>query len=819
MAGVRLSCFWFRTTFHRKWQAYVGLVLLLGITGGLSLFALAGARRTQSTYHRYLKAVHASTMAVDTGQYNRSTLHTIASFPEVRQSQTYVAPLVAHLANGTPIFQEDFEALASLDGRFFEQDRFVATRGRLPNPRRANEVAVNGSAAKKFGYSVGQKLTLGTYNPPDFDNPDAFTHPPAPVKTMRATVVGIGLFPNEVLQDDTDVSPLVLFTPAYTRQVLPWVQYEWQGLTLKHGDADIAALKSRYVKLLDPGAPQFFRITSTTTFHVLQAVRPLSIALGIFGGIMGLTCCLLVLQALARQLRGESDARLAVRAMGATPRGSTSAAAFGLSLVIITGVLLAVVLATVASPLMPLGKMHVVEVSPGFDFDGLVLGVGALLLVLALGAATWIIAWRTTPRRQSADSTVSRRTSKVVGLAQRVGLPATGVVGLRLAVEPGHGRTAVPVRSVMSGVAIAVLALVAALTFGSSLTALVATPRLYGWAWDATLLDGGGYGEIHADKAQSVFRGDANIAAFAGGYFGTDDLDGTSTPLLGVTPGATVHPPILKGRSVARSNETVVGSRTLSQLHKHVGDTITLGNGPDAHKLRIVGTATLPTIGIIHGEYTSLGVGAMVDTTLVPGYTTNLNTEQGGAGYVGPNVLFVKFRRGVDEKAALKKLQHEMGPIGANPGSLVLLQAQRPAEIVNATEIGSSPKLIAGALGFAALASLGLALATSVRRRRIDLGILKTLGFTRRQLAATVRWQAGATVLAGLIVGVPSGVIIGHVLWRQFAQQLDVVPQPSTPFVTIAAISVAAVIVALVAAAIPARAARRVRSARLLDSV
>ena len=819
MGRVRLPRFWFRTTFRHRWRAYVGLVLLLGITGGLSLFALAGARRTQSTYHRYLKAVNASTMAVDTGQYDQSTLETIAAFPEVRKSQTYVAPLVAHLDHGKPIFQENFEALASLDGRFFEQDRFVATQGRLPNPRRTNEVAVNAAAAKQFGYSVGQKLMLGTFNPADFNGPGAFANPPDPVKTMRATVVGIGLFPNEVLQDDTDVSPLVLFTPAYTRRVLPWVQYEWQGLTLKHGDADVAALKNRYVKLLDPGAPQFFRISSTTTFHVLQAVRPLSIALGIFGGIMGLTCFLLVLQALARQLRGEAEARLALRAMGATPRGSTSAAALGLSLVVIAGVMLAVLLATAASPLMPLGKMHVIEVAPGFDFDGLVLGAGALVLVLALGVATWIIAWRTTPRRQSADSAATRRPSKVVGVAQRIGLPATAVVGLRLAVEPGRGRTAVPVRSVMSGVAIAVLALVAAMTFGSSLTALVATPRLYGWAWDATLLDGGGYGETRVNPAKTVFARDTNVAGYAGGYFGTDDIEGISTPLLGVTPGAAVHPPILKGRPVAKRTEVVVGSRTLSQLHKRVGDSITLGSGPNAHKLRIVGTATLPTIGIIHGEYTSLGVGAMVDSTLVPGYTANLNQDQGGGGYVGPNVLFVKFRRGVDKKAALKKLQHEMGPVGSDPGSLVLLRAQRPAEIVNATEIGSSPKLIAGALGVAALASLGLALATSVRRRRFDLAVLKTLGFTRRQLAATVRWQAGATVLAGLIVGVPSGVIIGHVLWRQFAQQLDVVPQPSTPFATIAAISVAAIIVALVAAAIPARAARRVRSARLLDSV
>jgi hypothetical protein len=286
--------------------------------------------------------------------------------------------------------------------------------------------------------------------------------------------------------------------------------------------------------------------------------------------------------------------------------------------------------------------------------------------------------------------------------------------------------------------------------------------------------------------------------------------------LLGVTPRAKVHPPILDGRPVRSGHEVVLGSRTLSQLHKTIGDTITLGSGADARSLRIVGTATLPTIGIIHGQYTSLGVGAMIDMTLVPGYTTNRG--QGGGGYVGPNVWFIRFHHGVDVKRALVKLQHEARPVGSDPQSLVRLRAQRPAEIVNAAEIGSSPKLLAGALGIAALASLALALATSVRRRRIDLAVLKTLGFTRSQLAATVRWQAGSTMLVGLLVGVPAGVVVGGVMWRKFAEQLDVVPQSSTPFWTIAAISIVAMLVALVAAAIPARAARRVKPARLLRS-
>ena len=62
-----------------------------------------------------------------------------------------------------------------------------------------------------------------------------------------------------------------------------------------------------------------------------------------------------------------------------------------------------------------------------------------------------------------------------------------------------------------------------------------------------------------------------------------------------------------------------------------------------------------------------------------------------------------------------------------------------------------------------------------------DLALLKTLGFTRRQLAATVAWQATAAVAVGAIAGVPLGIVLGRCLWDRFATQISVVPDPSVP--------------------------------------
>src|SRR5207237_10664756 len=75
--------------------------------------------------------------------------------------------------------------------------------------------------------------------------------------------------------------------------------------------------------------------------------------------------------------------------------------------------------------------------------------------------------------------------SRLAARAGQGALPATAAVGIRMALEPGRGRTAVPVRSGTIGLAVALAALTAAFTFGTNLTRLVSTPSLFGWNWDA----------------------------------------------------------------------------------------------------------------------------------------------------------------------------------------------------------------------------------------------------------------------------------------------------------------------------------------------
>ena len=93
-----------------------------------------------------------------------------------------------------------------------------------------------------------------------------------------------------------------------------------------------------------------------------------------------------------------------------------------------------------------------------------------------------------------------------------------------------------------------------------------------------------------------------------------------------------------------------------------------------------------------------------------------------------------------------------------------------------------------------------LILTASVRRRRRDLALLKTLGFTRRQLAAVVGWQSTVAVAIGVIIGTPLGIVVGRFLWDGFAGEIHVVPASTAPVSTILLIALGALLVANIAA-------------------
>ena len=98
------------------------------------------------------------------------------------------------------------------------------------------------------------------------------------------------------------------------------------------------------------------------------------------------------------------------------------------------------------------------------------------------------------------------------------------------------------------------------------------------------------------------------------------------------------------------------------------------------------------------------------------------------------------------------------------------------------------------------------------------MGLLKSLGFIRRQIALSVSWQTTTVAAIGIVLGVPLGIAAGRLVWNAFASNLGVVAVPVvTPWV-VAAIAVGTLVVANLLAVGPALVASRTRAASLLKA-
>ena len=807
-----MSAIWYWTlrSLRARARAYAGVAVLLALLGGLTLASFAGARRTVSAYPRFREAGGALDVQVNSGGFEVEHPEVAGQMPGVTASATYMAFLAGPLTpEGRPDLSVTAEVAGSLDGLYFTSDRFAVTQGRLPDASRPDEVAVNEHLARAQGVGVGHRFEIGVIDPADEEAVFSETPPPL-VDRLDVTVVAIGVFPDEVVQDDTDRFPRMLFTPAFTERERAHATYAWTGVAVEGGEAGVDRFKRDYLAALPEGAPASFRETSVVKARTQQAVHPLAVALGAFGVLAAAATLLLVGQALVRLLRTDSDDLATLRALGAGPRLVSALPLPGAAAAVVAGVAGAVGVAVGLSPLAPIGPLRRVEVDPGLSFDWVALTPGAAGFAVALGAIALAAALCQAPHRRQARARMAAvRRSALVGAVSAAGPPLPAVTGMRLALEAGEGRTSVPVRAALGGAVVAVVALVASLVFGTSLRSLVEKPRLYGWDWDLTVLDEAGYGDIDVARAGALLDGDPAVDAWTGVYFQSVDLDGSDVPVIGIQPGARVIPPMLSGRPVRGPEEVVLGRATLAALGKGVGDTVALVGGEEAQQLRVVGTAVFPTVGPILGSYTSLGEGAMMIHDRIPGWDEISP---------GPKALFVRFRPGADQQAAIARIAEGLPGISRLEGTAESLPVQRPAEIVNYDSMGATPAVLAGVLVLAAVVSLGLTLASGVGRRRRDLSILKSLGFTRRQVSATVVWQSSIIVAVGLAAGVPLGIALGRWLWILFAGQLPVLAQPAVPAMVLAGVACALLVIANVVAAVPARLAGRTPVAAVLRS-
>jgi hypothetical protein len=789
-AAMRVAWYVWRRAGGRSWRTVVVVALVGGLLGAVALGATAGARRTGSAYGRYLRSIRASDVFVNVP---------VPSVPLIRQVEklpgTAGRPAAWVGISGEPVVRGDADPafltdsiVGSLDGEYFRQDVMSVQAGRLPVG--ADEIALTSQEARLFGVGVGGRVQYQFYrtDPAGADRPDG---------RLSFLVTGIVVVP-PALVDQFDTLTTAVLPPAATAQFLDGrFGFGWVGIRLARGPAGIpglrrslAALARSYARAhrLPPAdvPPPGIRRMDVIQHQARQAIAPQALALGAFGVLAALAMLVLAGQGIAYLLSGAGPPARILQAHGAT-RAQAALAIAGLPAVTAAAAAgLAVAGAVALSPLAPVGEVRRYDPAHGLQADAAVLTGGAALLLCALLAITAVLSWRVVGRARPAGGA---RPAAIISAAAAAGLPVTAVIGARHALEPGQGRPPAPVRATLGGSVVAVSAVAAALVFGASLHGLVTHPARYGWNWDVLVQSSGGFAGWSPARMSRLVDGQPGVTAWSVLGFSQEDIDGQEVPVAGIEPQlGSVAPPTSSGRPLSAANQIELGAGTLRQLGKKIGDTVQAGSGTAARKLVITGTVTLPSVGVMLEDHPSLGIGALMpERTLLAleGLRSGNEDSQLAQGLPAEPTTAVFDVTSARAGTALARKIIAHSPDGT-PGGTYRLGPMRAAAVIDAGQMGSQPLALALGLATAAILALALTMMASVRQRRPDLALLKSLGMRPRQIRAVVAWQATVILFIATAAGVPLGVAAGRWAWTVFAASIGVVPSPQVPVTLLA---------------------------------
>jgi hypothetical protein len=653
----------------------------------------------------------------------------------------------------------------------------IMVDGRLADPDAADELVMGDAAARAAGVHVGDTVRIAGWRQEDLDAAVDGTIAPQ-TRPVASKVVGIVRGLTDVQERGTGgLSDLMLpgdnglyAMPGWTRAHASDFSGYGSGVLVRLRDgADGVAAYRRALR----GDPEGWLNQSSTVIdtplapirRVIDLERQALLVFAVIAIVAGVAFVGLTA---VRQLRRESVEASRLLALGVTRRGLRAMNVVRALTIAVLACVVATVGTIALSPLGPLGLARELEYDLGVHVDGTVLAatVGAVLVVFALaGLATPV-------DTSAAERRVSARASALDPALWAVG-PAA-VVGMRVA----RVRAA---RAAAAVTAVAVAAVIAAAGVVGSFDHLVARPERYGAWWDVAV---GQYSESDAvDEAVATLRADPLVVEAAGfdSQLDVATIDGERAPLLALRHYVGHHGPVMAdGRPPANEREVALGRETADAVGKGIGDRVRLRAGTDD-------TLTMEVVGIVvvadavAGDGGDAGQGAFVRPEVVRQVST--------AG-TQPQSIVVKVDPG-HRGRGIESVRR------AFPASIRAVAPQ--ADLRNLERLRSVPWLIAALVGVLALATVVHALVTMLRRHRTTLAVLAVMGCTRGQRRSVALTATLLVVAAGVVVGVPFGLVGGSRLWHAVAEGLDVlvVSVPawwSAILTTLAALGIAALV-------------------------
>lgn len=795
---------WAASERRRRIVSLVVLGLLAGASAGLAMASVAGARRSDDAYERLRQETQASDAVVFASQVGlaQPDWTDVAALPYVTDAGAFGIGFGAETDEGLflPAWGPWLDTV----------DRPRVVDGRLPDPDDPDEVVLARGRDGSERLAVGDRIDLSllTFDATTF----------APVEPYEATVevVGITSSPFELSALPGDGA---LFAGPGFEGVVADLQAEgrligFSNLMVRLEDParDMPRLREDSRRLLAEQYPDV-PLEELPVLDLTDSAKRVTNGtdlerdgLLLFGAAVAAAGLLLVAQALSRSVRAASGDLPTLTGMGMSlhdvERGLVRAHRTAVVVAVVASVAIAIGLSTA----FPIGLSRRVDPDVGWHLDlPIVLG-GALITVAVLALGLRLSA-RSAVRAEGTVVAGGRRVAPPIG---RSPLPVPMAVGAGLALDPGRGARALPTRPALIGAVLGVAGVVGALTLAVGIGDAT-RPERFGTTWhgealininDPAELDAA-LAEFEALRDRAV--ADPDVDAVATMMRGHLHVDGTSLPAYSIAvDDGVLDYTVMDGRRPDRPGEIALGPSTARDLGVGIGDDLTIGQGDLAREAEVVGTALL-----VQTPHSSFDQGVWVtEADLIDvGGLAPLESE------TAPSPLLA-FRFADPDRADELVASYADSPSGL----LAVEPAAVPPDGANLANVRVLPFLFAGFTALLAAGVVGHVAASTVRRRRHDLAVLRALGFTPRQIWMALLAQASTLAVIGIVVGTPIGLAAGRLAWRAVTDAVPMIYVAPTSLVAIVLVPPVALVVANLLAAGPAQLAARAPTASVLRS-
>lgn len=747
---------------RRRWRTAVWTAVAVAVLVGAVLATIAGARRGATALDRYVDDVRVyDGMLFPSGQEQEATVAGLADRPEIVAVEPFTLYTVVPEDEPPTVFTP---FMADPGGAFgADYFRWPLVAGRRADPDAPLEVVLGEGLAARYGVGVGDQLHAVSFAKSQEEALQAqlfeFPEPEGPALTFDVVGIAREIFDLAGRPDDTR---FVFLTPAFDRAYADRIAVFVRGAAVDIAggvaDGDLGALFGDIELDRSVGGDDVARKIEPPLDAIAVGLFALAAAMTVAGTVV-------LFQAARRMAVGAADLDGVLEALGATRWGRRVVLVAPMAAGVVAGCAGGIGLAVLASTRFPYGLGGRVEPSPGIDVDVLVLAGGGAAAVMLLVGLTVLAA---VPPLLGAEGGAGVAGPK----AQPLDLPVPATVGLMMARGRGVRGGRALARSATVAVAVGTGGVLAATVFGGALGRATTDPAIYGWGVSG-ILTGSESSNIPAGTIdEAALADDDRLAAAATVFFGVETfIDGVPIrslvvdDLRGHARSVVVH-----GREPTADDEIALGGQSLADLGLSIGDVAEVRMLPGTRPvpLRVVGQVLFP----IPDDAESNAGGALV--TAGAARAAGFDEDCSAFDVACSRNYFVD---AVDGAEVTDVAAAHLDPDGI--AELVLPRPPTEAQLLDA--VRGMPGLLAGFLAAAGLLGLVHALSVSVRRRSPELRTLRAVGLTRRQIRGCIAVLAGGHGVAGTVVGLLTGVVVGRVAWGVVADSLHLpvsVPLP-----------------------------------------